>query len=266
MTYLYYLIPGIIFLAALITLIVLLVRKWPKLKTIDLEAMKSHQQKETKHSIVEKRIIRRLDESKSKWQDVFGPIFEKISELFKGFYLKIIRLEKKYKENTEQTKPKTQEEKELSRQKVNVLLEDAKNLRDKKEYHEAEGKCIEALGLDGKNIDVYSCLSDVYMNLKDYEHAQETLNFAKDLDPENDYIWRELGLLNRNLDDPKEAFKNFKTAVKISPKNPKNLDLLLQQSIINKERFEAKNTYKQLKEVNPDNNKLEEYLKQIEEL
>ncbi len=266
MTYLYYLIPGIILAASLVVVGVLFSKKWSKLKSIDLEAMKSHQQKSVKHSLVEKRIIRRLDESKSKWQSILGPLWEKISELFKGFYLKIIRLEKKYKEETEKTKPKTQEEKELSRQKVNVLLQDAKDLRDKKEYHEAETKCIEALGLDNKNIDVYCCLSDVYMSLKDYDHAQETLSFAKELDPENDFIWRELGLLNKNLDKPKEAFDNFKKAVKISPKNPKNLDLLLEQSIINKEIFEAKNTFKKLQEVNPDNQKLEEYLKRIEEL
>lgn len=263
---LYYLIPGIILIISLIVVIVISVRKFPQLKTLDLEAMKTHQQKEVKFSIIEERLQRKLEELKSKMGAKTAPLWDSIKDKFKKLYQRILRLEKKYKEESEQKKPQTQEEKEVGRQKVNLLITEAQELEEKKDFHEAEKKYIEALSLDQQNIEAYCGLANVYSDLKDDAHALETLQFAQKIDPENEMIWRNLGLLYRNLDDPKEALKCFKEAVKIEEHSPKNLDLLLEQSLLNKDRYEAKQALQKLKEANPENHKLAEYEEQIKEL
>jgi hypothetical protein len=59
---------------------------------------------------------------------------------------------------------------------------------------------------------------------------------------------------------------NARKALEIEPNNPRYLDTILEISIIKKDKVLANETYKRLKEVNPENQKLAEIKEEIAEL
>lgn len=260
---LYYLIPGIIIALSAGILLFLVGRKFSLLRTLDLAAMRSHQQAQAKSALLENRLYRRLAEIKKAMLEKLRPLFKRIFTFVKKVFSSLTELERKYRHQGIAQKAQTQETKEALRQNLNIILANAQVHLEKAEYHEAEKKYIEVVGLDAQNIEAYQGLAEVYAGLKDFAHALETLEFAKKLDPENAELWVDLGCLYQKLDNPKQVQSAFKKAVEISPNNPKYLDLLLAQSIINKDRYEATRAFDKLKEVNPDNQKLGEYQQQL---
>ena len=63
-----------------------------------------------------------------------------------------------------------------------------------------------------------------------------------------------------------EAVRTLKKALKIEPANPRYLDTMLEISIITKDKALALDAYEKLLKANPENNKLEEFKRQIDEL
>ena len=63
-----------------------------------------------------------------------------------------------------------------------------------------------------------------------------------------------------------KALEVYQLASRVEPKSPRVLDLLLEACILNKKRVMAKNTLNKLKKVNPDNQKLDEFKKRIDEI
>jgi tetratricopeptide (TPR) repeat protein len=76
----------------------------------------------------------------------------------------------------------------------------------------------------------------------------------------------QLGEIEHQLNNLESAIKYFKRALQIEPNNPRYLDLLLHFSIMVKDKKLAQRTLRQLKETNPDNNKIEEFEQKINEI
>jgi len=152
----------------------------------------------------------------------------------------------------------TAEEKESNRQKVNKLFVEAELAFKAEDWSEAEKKYLEIISLDMKNIEAYEKLGWTYFEIKDYEHAKETFEFIKKLNSKNDEIYFGLGEVYSVMDRKEEALLNFKEAVMLSPNSPKNLDALLNLAIEMKDKFLAESTFDKFKQVNPENQKLDE--------
>ena len=152
------------------------------------------------------------------------------------------------------------------RQKISALLYQAEELIKENRLVEAEKKYIEAIAFDKQDIEIYRGLAQLYILKKDYANARETLEFIRQINPNDQTVWRDMGQVCSLLNDDQQAVKCYKKAVDISPNNPKNLDILIEMSIKAKDRYLAESTLHKLREVNPENQKLEEYKKQIETL
>lgn len=254
----------IIICLGLITAIV--TKKFSRLSAIDLEAMKHHKQAQVKVSIVEERLERNLRDIKTKLTVKSAPWRKGIKKRFWELYAKAIKLQKEYREKALRGKPLKQEDKEAIRQKVNGLVQEAAELTKQEKFIEAEKKYIAAISLDKQNMETYKGLGELYVIKKDYDHARETYEFIKQINPNDDSIYRELGALYDILNHADKAVKYFKKAVDLSPKNPKNLDLLFLSSIKAKDKLMAKEALKGLEEVNPENNNLPQYKQQLKDL
>ncbi|MFA6027649.1 MAG: tetratricopeptide repeat protein [Patescibacteria group bacterium] len=262
----FYIIVSSIAAICLIVIAFIVIQKFSKLAAIDLEAMKHHKQKQVKVSIVEERLERNLREIKTKITVKSAPLRKRLKKRLGEIYSKAIKLQKEYKNKALHGKPLKQEDKEAIRQKVNGLVQDAEELTKQAKYVEAEKKYIEAISLDKQNMGTYKGLGDLYVTKKDYDHARETFEFIKEISPNDDVIWRQLGSLYELLNHQEKAVKYYKKAVDIAPKNPKNLDLLFLSSIKAKDRLMAKEALKNLEEVNPENNNLPQYKQQLKDL
>ena len=79
-------------------------------------------------------------------------------------------------------------------------------------------------------------------------------------------IYFNLALVHKEADQLSEAREKLSEALKISPNNPRYLDTMLEISIMKKDKILAQSTYDKLAEVNPENKKLKEWERKIEEM
>lgn len=250
----------------LISLGVLVVGKLKRLALLDLDAMPDARMKVRKHSLIEERLERKLGGMRGKIKQSTSPAWLKVKAWLSLQYKKLINLEEKYRQSALRLKPKTLEEKEKSRQRVALLVEDGKKLVEQEQYVEAEKKFIEAVSIDPKQVEAFEYLGEIYYYQKDFDHALETLSFAQTLNPKNDRIFLDMGTIKVEQGRLEEALLDLKKAVELSPNNPKNLNTLLDTAISAKRKFEAQKAFEQLAAVNPENQKLPEYKEVVEKL
>jgi len=133
--------------------------------------------------------------------------------------------------------------------------------------------------VDNKNVDAYRGLNGLYLKIHDYKKAREVCRYLlklsmdeykKDGSLEKKTIvassYANLGEIEQGLGNSTNAIRNFKEALRLQSNNPKFLDLLLKISIIVKDKKLARNTLKQLKIADPDNQKIIELEKDVESI
>lgn len=261
-TLLYYIIPAVVGVAAAIVVIVIYLRKIPKLSALDLDAMTHHRQMLRKSSLVEERLTRKLGSAKQRLSAMIVPIVHGIKALARGIYKYLRSLEEKYKKAAKQVGPQAV----AQAQSASSLVQQATVLQTEGKYAEAEKKYIEAIAADNLSIDAYRGLAQVYVDQKDVDHAIETMKFLRQLNPQDEAVWHDLGKMYKTHDMIDDAFEAYERAVELGPNNPKNLDAFVEMAIAVKKKYTAQNTLDKLREVNPENQKLEEYQQQINQL
>ena len=263
MTWLYYAIPGVIAAAALTVVVVVYVRAFPKASALDLEAMTLHRQQKRKTNLVENRLRRKLNTLRLSVQAFLKPIGKVLTKLLRGLFHNLVTLEKKYRQAAKGAVSTTTEPTATS---VVTAVQEGTALLDDGKLAEAEKKFIAAVGLDSRSLDAYRGLAKVYEAMGDKVHAIATLQFMVQLDPKDQAIYRELGKLQVELEKYEDALESFEQALELGPNNPKNLDAFIEVAILNKLKYKAQSTLDKLKDVNPENQKLEKYQAEIDQL
>lgn len=257
----YYIIPALTGIAGLTTITVLYVKKFPKVKALDLDAMIKHRQAQRKTSLAEERLMRKLASAKQTFYKMLRPVGQAITVGLRALFAAIKKTEERYRQAA-----KGGTKHESAQQTIGTTLQAAETLYNDGKYAEAEKTYISAIAIDSTSIDAYRGLAKVYTALKDRPHAIETLTFLRQLNPKDEAVWQEVGRLYKEegmLDDALEAYE---AAFELAPNNPKVLDALIEAAIANKFKFKAQVALDKLREVNPDNKKIEEYEEQILEL
>ena len=288
-------IPFIIIIVSLLIIFFIVLRKFPLLSQIDIEKLPAEKQSKVREKIVLGRIERRLAALRA---GKIGQILNSMASLFKsgsrsGFdYL--VSLEEKFKK-----KEKVVIDKDNSGQKVSQLLIEADELFKMHQLEEAEKKYIEAISLDKKNKEAYQALAEIYFERKEFEQAKEIykhllkLNSQDDavyaklgrlylvqgnfLEAEKDYLkslkiqercstYIDLGLCYKSMECYIEAQETLKKALELEPNNPRLLDLLLEISIIVKDKNLANYYWQRLAEVDPENQKLDSLKEVVDKL
>lgn len=258
----YDIIPIVVMILSLAGIILIIVRKFPILAAIDTKSIKSEQEAEIKEKIVASRLQRKIVELKNAFKKIFLPVFSTIGVWFKNFYNKILELEKQYVKRKPVT-PLTQEERE---QKIKTLFFSAEEFLKEGNLNMAEEKYIEIITLDHKNICAYKKLGVIYLEQKNFDHASQTFQHILKLNPNDVETLIDLALLQKQIGENKKALENFQKAVALEPTNPKNLDFLIEMSIILRKKDLAKRTLEKLREVNPENQKLDDFEERIKAL
>ena len=264
-------IPFLIIIISLIIIIYIIGKKIPELRILDIHTIIEEKEQSVKKKILETKWKRAIDGAKSFMAKVLSPIIGNFLHSVRALYKKVLDLEKKYSRLA-------QEKKDLvlnSRERLDKYLYEARQKKNGGAFQEAEESYIKALEIDDRNIDAYQGLSEIYLENKDYVKAKETLSFIIKLlgsvkqDDTNTHIhtlatsYVLLAQVEQNLGNSDNAIKSYKKAVNTEPNNPRLLDLLLNFSIIVKDKKLAFRTLKQLKKSNPENQKIDEYEKQI---
>lgn len=253
-----------VLVAAAAVIIGVVTRHRRKLVLLDLEAMPQAKLRSKKYELIEGRLKRRSVSALAKVKTGLAPLTERLQQSWKDMMEKLHALERKYRHASPE--PKTQEEKEKTRQKITALMEQGDRLFKDGNYGEAEAVYLDVIRLNPKEVEAYEGLGEVYLEKKEYEHAIQTLEFARGLNPNEERIYYDLGMVFQLTGDLDKALRHFKQCVELAPNNPRNLDALLSLAIEKKDRLVARETLRKLQEANPENQKLGELEAIVREL
>ncbi|MEI6288567.1 MAG: tetratricopeptide repeat protein [bacterium] len=264
-------------------------KKLPDIKNLNINSLTEVKQLETKAKILQAKLMRDSSEVRKK----MGVFFGKEKNIFYSWLhktkAKAQKLEAQYaKEKTEPEELFTKEE----------LLEEGESLLKKDDFVAAEKKLIEVISLDKKNVEAYEMLGELYFENKNYDQAEEiykyliklstidygalseNANFKNGamLEAETDFLsslevdnkiavyYSDLAEVYEVTDKDDNAIDCYLKASSIEPNNPKYLDKIIDLAIQLEDRGLAKKTFNRLREINPENGKLEELRVAIEKL
>lgn len=303
--YILFIILGII---GLVGIIIIVSRKFLSLSLIDVEKSVS-QAKKLKNAIIASRFHRILQAKGKKPRAIIKSISLGIKDRFEKAVDKLMEIEAKTAKVAEVKDGKAEKAEKSAVKEAKVdkttskiagLLEEAQRLMKGDNWKGAEGKYIEILKIDQKNVDAYQGLAKLYMDNNRWSEARQILEFLLKLGVEDTdtYInfanlaWEEdsldeakiyylkalsldgsrvvarvnLGLVFNELNDKESAMQQFRAAFELEPKNPRYLDLLLESSIQIGDKDLAKKALQNLKEVNPENQKINDFKKRINDM
>jgi tetratricopeptide (TPR) repeat protein len=252
----YDIIPLGIVVLSLAGIIFVIIKKFPVLASINIESIKSEQEAIKKEKIVAERLSRKISSIGKFLYALLLPIGKFLKKLFLNLYTKVLEWEKQYGKKKSVSLSDSEGE-------IKTLFFEAEECLRMGKLEDAEQKCIGIIAIDHKNIEAYKKLGAIYVEQKNYENASETFKHILKLDPDDVETLLDLGELYKQRGENEEALANFKRAVEIEPGSPKNLDFLIEISIIVKNKDLAQKTLEKLREVNPENQKLAEFEERI---
>jgi len=259
----------LIILSALVILIII-VRKFPALAILNVVNIPGEEEAKFKHKIIKARVERDL----TRWSGFLGRAWLFLKRHF-GAFLRAQQasLEKmKVSYNTRIKVPW------LERQKrIHKLLLAAQEFLKKEDENLAEKKLVEIISLDQKNLKAFFLLADLYVGQKKWSEARQTYEYALKLAREQDQtesakeitsqeIYFALAKLEKVVDNLESALENIREALELEPNNPRYLDLVLDLSIMRKDKKLAQEFWHKLVSINPENHKLAEWEKSIKNL
>ncbi len=284
-------VAGISFLLMLATII----SKLPQLARVNVGQEKDKKIAQVKDALLEQRLKRRFSGVAVFFKNKF------LSKFFNGLknvYHKTMALEKKYK-GDKSVKKMLRLESGAKEKELNNKIVDADELVKQENLEEAEKIYLEVAAVEPKNAKAFLGLAKIYLKRKDFEHARELYSYVLKLDKQTDRALKGLGNVaagegnweeakhkfeeslesnehpgyylelaeaEYNLGNPGKALTSIRRASEIEPNNPKYLDFLIDAAIINKNKILALDAFNKLKKINPDNNKLDEFKKRIQEM
>ncbi|MCX6746139.1 MAG: tetratricopeptide repeat protein [Candidatus Parcubacteria bacterium] len=256
----------IIILICLAAILFIIYRKMSLLSTFDVNSIPEVKAADTKTKILEERIQRKMKVIAAKLSPFFKLLTNFLQRKSKSISESIKNWEEKYKAKHKKETLVTKEEFETIEKKIDAILKEGKDLSEKERFEESEKKYLEVLNIEPKNIEAYRGLGDIYLFQKQYEEAKQTFSHIIKLDKSDSFAFFELAEVNEKLQQPEQALANLKKALELEPNNPKYLDFFISICIIIKNKDLAQKAFLKLKEVNPENAKIEEFQAQIKEL
>lgn len=241
----------VMIVAAIAAIAVVVVRKFPQLASMNIEQSPAEKLKRVKEKIVVKRMLRQIQVAKKK---IVAPEnWARVKYVVRDAYQKLKLLEEKYKVHT-------------SEGKIQLLLKRGRGaLADDLEL--AEQCFLDVITLDPRNLESYEALLHIYLGKKQVQEAIELLDFLVKLNPASSgrYLFEVAGALLR-AEDSAGAWQYAVQAISFEPTNPKYLDFLIELAILEEHKREGEKYLEKLREVNPENGKIEDFERRLGEL
>ncbi|MEO5927258.1 MAG: tetratricopeptide repeat protein [Patescibacteria group bacterium] len=283
-------------LIALVIFIATLLKHWKEIRLLDPDSIKEERVRQKREEIIQQRFDRMKSGAVAPLRTMWQHVSVAGKKSFHGAYLKLIRLDRFYK----QAKAPFASVAPSVKDKLRSLLDEARSLARDQKWADAERRYLEILGMDDRNLDAYKGLAAIYLKQKLYPQARETFEFlmrtkkadascyagmaeiyeaekdlpkaeemlrkALDLQPRLAQRYVELAQFFLNHDDAQDAWPLLKQAVELEPKSGKYLELTLDTAIQLGNREEARRLYDKFRLVSEDRPKLQVYKEKIEEI
>lgn len=257
------LIPLIILFSGLAVIGLIVWRRWPYIAHLQVEQIPEHQHAETKRTILENRLKRRLKEvTNNLFSKYLSSHYQRSHGTMKKYWQELVRREEAWRFKIFRHSHPTAQAEQLDNG-----LKEVERLMQESNWLEAEKKILVLIRLSPQQVPYYRLLSQIYEQQKNWRDAAEALQYVIDKDGqavEEDYLY--LGELYRQAGDHPRALTFFKKAYELDPRDPKNLDFLCEESILQNNLRLAEEALAVLREVNPENQKIPIFKERLKEL
>ncbi len=238
----------IVIIVAIAAIAWVVIRKLPQISSLHISESPKERLQRLKQHIIVSRVLRKFGLARKK---IVSPeTWQRISYLVKESYAKLKMLEDTYKTQTAGAKMKL------------LLSRGSDSIIDDPEV--AERCFLDVITIDPRNLSAYEGLSRIYLGKGAFKEAIEVLEFLMKLNPASSgrYMF-ELAAAFQKRNELKEAWKYATRATEEEPGNPKYLDFLVELAILEGHKKEGQKYLEKLREVNPENAKIEEFRERI---
>lgn len=255
----------------LIVILTIILKKFPVLAILDINNLPGEKEAKFKNQIIKQKVERDLN----RWGGAIARVWLFIGKYISNF-LHSSQTQLKKAKLTYKTATKIPF---IEKQKmIKDLFIVCADLLKKENFNAAEEKLVEIISLDQKNLIAFFKLGALYEEQKKWPEARETYNHALKLarqyqDDETimmeltiQEIYFSLAWVEREVGDLDAALENIREALELEPNSPRYLDLILDLSIMRKDKELALDYLNKLAAVNPENNKLADWQEKIKNL
>ena len=260
---LFWLIPLILIGVALVVIVVVLLRKTPQLSVLDVESIEKERFRQTKERLIMGKLERIQAKKFGKVSKVASSAAKNASKFGRRAVQRLYRLEQYYKKLQ---KSAGDGDHSLSTDAVKRLLDEAEAYVRQDEFIQAEKRYIEIISHNPKSTEAYEGLGQLYLRSKQYTQARESLKFALRLDPKDASVNMSIAELELAEGNHSAAVESLRKCIDLRPKNPKYLDSYIQASLDASLAEDARKGIDLLRQVNPENNKIQEFEDRLEGL
>jgi tetratricopeptide (TPR) repeat protein len=243
-------------LIPLVVMGVVLARRLPQLRVLDVGTLSEERAKKVKEAIILQRFDRLRSEKLGTVSKAAAGGVKAISDLGRRATQRLYRLEQYYQRLKSHSAsaghasdPET----------IKRLLDEAAAFVKEGEFIQAEKRYIEVVSHNPKNVDAYEGLGNLYFKNKQYDQSREALAFALRLAPDDASVHMSLADLDLAEGKPAAAVAHLRESVEKRPANPKYLDSYIEASLAAKLREDAQKGIARLKAANPENQKIGEF-------
>lgn len=268
----YDLIPLVLLIGSMVGIAVIIGKKFPQIKALDVESIPAEQELRLKQRLLANRLRRHLRGLAKLLGALSQPLLRGLRWWLKRSYQRVLELESRYRRQRHDSSARgpapTQREQ---------LLEEAIRLRVSGNPVGAEEKLMLLIGIDARHVAAYELLGDIYLEMREFAKAREVFAYlikllrrTKLAGPETrDRIaatYLNLASACQELGHNAQALAYARKAAALAPSNPRLLDFLLKISIVVKDKALAEKAWQSLQAADPGNAKLAELRSQIDQL
>lgn len=255
----------------LIVILTIVLKKFPALAILDVSNMPGEKEAKFKDQIIKQKVERDLARLGGTVGRVWLFFSRQASNFLKNSQEQLKKLRLSYKATAKI--PFAEKQK-----MIKDLFIAYADLLKKERFNDAEEKLVEIISLDQKNLNAFFKLGSLYDEQKKWPEARQTYEYALKLARQfkNDEtimedltlqeIYFSLSWVERESGDLDAALENVREALDLEPNSPRYLDLILDLSIIKKDKELALASLERLAAVNPENQKLGEWKGKIDSL
>jgi len=256
---------------AVIIILVIVVKKFPALAILDAANVPGEKEAQFKERMIRARMERDLSFISGFFGRIWLFLKRRLGGALKARQAQLKKIRINHKANFKI--PWLEKQK-----KIRVLAAAIQEDLKKEDETAAEEKLVEIISLDSKNLEAFFKLGNLYKNQRKWPEAHQTWEYALKLatqqaeDEKNannitpQEIYFSLANAEKEAGDLDAALENIREALEREANNPRYLDLILDLSIMRKDKNLAMEYWEKLATANPENQKLAEWKEKIDQL
>ncbi len=253
----------IVALLSVLTIVVVLIFKIPRLRVIDVSSIPQERTRVLKEKIIMEKLTRAGRDKLGVVARASTAAARGASRVGRRAVQRLYAIEQYYQKLN---RVATEGPHAYSQETIKKMTADAEKCVREEEYIPAEKIYIDIVSHNPKSVDAYEGLGNLYMKKGEFDQARETFQFTLRLSPNDASVHVSLAELEMKLNHSKAALEHLRKAVGKRSKNPKYLDLYIEAGISAGSLKDIRSGIGLLTKVNPGNQKIVEFEERFQKL